>query len=326
MEILRARWPGAVLLLALGVLAYANTFPVPFVFDDFDSIVENPLVRDFGLVLDAARRDAAEVAGRPAWPAFKGRIVVVATLAANHAAHGLAVAGYHAVNLAIHLINGLLVAALAALVLARAHPAGGAGPLARWAPWATAALWLAHPVQTQAVTYLCQRFTSLAALFFLAALLLYVRAVGSGPRLRLPAYLGALAAAALALLSKQNAFTLIGVLVLWELAFEAAPARAKLARLAPFALLTVALFAWTVLGAGAGAPGTSLGDRIAGLSGSVIGFSRWDYLATQARVIVTYLRLLVLPVGQSLVWDVRVSTSLLEPAVVAAGAVSLALV
>jgi Flp pilus assembly protein TadD len=327
-ETRRTRWLGGALLLALGALVYGNTFSVPFVFDDFGAIVDNPLVRDFGLVLDPARRAAAEVDGRPAWPAFRGRIVAVATGATNFAAHGLAVAGFHAVNLAIHLLNGLLVAALAALVLARARSAPSAGALARWAPWAAAALWLAHPLQTQAVTYLCQRFTSLAALFFLVATLLYARAAGGGGRFRPAAYLGALVAAALGMLSKQNAFTLLGVLALWELAFESAPARRRLLRLAPFALLTGALFWWSLLGAdpsGTGAPGVGLGDRVAGLSGSVLGFSRWDYLATQARVIVSYLRLLVLPVGQNLVWDVRVSTSFAEPAVLATGALSVAL-
>ena len=45
------------------------------------------------------------------------------------------------------------------------------------------------------------------------------------------------------------------------------------------------------------------------------GMSRWDYLATQFRVLVTYLRILLLPIGQHVDYDYPVSRSFLEPRV-----------
>ena len=82
---------GVVLVLA-AVAAYANSFDGVFVLDDGRYVAENPRIRTLDLT-------GKLLAGR--------RPVVDVTLAFNYAAGELRVWGYHAVNLAIHVLAGL---------------------------------------------------------------------------------------------------------------------------------------------------------------------------------------------------------------------------
>jgi tetratricopeptide (TPR) repeat protein len=147
----------AATLSAATVLAYSNCWNVPFQFDDFDNIATNRGIRT--LVLPPGMKD--RLASRPV-----GRW----TLWLNYSLHELDVRGYHALNVAVHL-----AAALALFGLARRSlqlPAGGgrsAGEAA-WLAFAIALLWSLHPLQTQSVTYLIQRFESLMGLFALLSL------------------------------------------------------------------------------------------------------------------------------------------------------------
>ena len=122
---------------------------------------------------------------------------------------------------------------------------------------ATALLFACHPVQTQAVTYIVQRFASLATLLFLLALTCYIqarllvlpkKASGTSAPLswrlaRSGLYTLSLAAAVLAMKTKEIAFTLPVVVALYELSFlrpepsggQAAPYR-RIIGLLPLAL------------------------------------------------------------------------------------------
>lgn len=142
-----ARAPAAerlapLLLVAAVGLAWANAFRGEFQFDDWNVIVDDPRVTSLGAW----------------WRAMPGiRPLLKLSWALNHES-GLGLAGFHAVNLAIHAANALLVHG----VLRRrfAWPAGLAGAL----------VFALHPVQTEAVTYVSGRSTSLAAFLSLASL------------------------------------------------------------------------------------------------------------------------------------------------------------
>src|SRR5262245_35142631 len=81
------RWIAPVVLLAAGMLAYANSFATPLVFDGVTYILENPAIKNFRF-----------------WDGDFGgnRPVGFFTFSLNYAIGGFAVWGYHAVNLAIH--------------------------------------------------------------------------------------------------------------------------------------------------------------------------------------------------------------------------------
>ena len=152
--------PPLVVLAAVG-LAYANAFAGAFQFDDWNVIVGDPRVQSLAAW----------------WQSMPGiRPLLKLTYAANHAS-GLGLAGFHAVNVALHAVNALLVMALLRRLALR-H--GADAPTARFDALAGALLFALHPVQTEAVTYLSGRSTSLAAALALASLLAWVAGRESG--------------------------------------------------------------------------------------------------------------------------------------------------
>lgn len=306
MKFLARPWFQLLLIALVGALAYSDTFQVPFVFDDRTSILENQAIADLGRFL--AGEGLAYNARR-----FVGYL----SFALNYRLGGLNVAGYHAVNLAIHICTAWLVAALARLALRTpalrrpdADDQAGTGPLALL-PLLAALLFVAHPIQTQAVTYVVQRLASLATMLYLLSLVMYLRgrvAAGTGSR-ALPWFAGALLAGVAALATKEIAFTLPLALLLCELCFfEMTPGRRRALWLS-FCCLA-ALAAGAVL-----ASPQPLGDLISDVSQRLrlqTDMPRAHYLLTQCTVIVTYLRLLVFPAGQNLDYDYPVFTSLLQ--------------
>jgi tetratricopeptide (TPR) repeat protein len=153
---LRGRRREAALLLAATLIAYANAFGGVFQFDDFFAIVGEPGVQSLA-------------AWRESMPGL--RPLLKLTYALNHAL-GAGLAGFHAVNLAIHASSVLLAWALLGAWL----PEAGLDPgRSRAAALAAALLFALHPAQTEAVTYLSGRSMSLMALFSLAFLLAGLR-------------------------------------------------------------------------------------------------------------------------------------------------------
>jgi protein O-mannosyl-transferase len=197
---LAARWLGTAALAALVAIAYGNTFLVPFVWDDIAEIERNP---------------ALDTLWPPTVPMFEGgrlphRPLPYYTFALNRAfnrAVGLRPndpRSFHALNLAIHLANTVLVWWLVARTLERLGRADG--PAASACGWCAAAIWAAHPLCTQAVTYIYQRMESLAALGMLATLACFVAALDARRSRRWLA--GSLGCAVLAMASKETAAVL----------------------------------------------------------------------------------------------------------------------
>jgi tetratricopeptide (TPR) repeat protein len=100
------------------------------------------------------------------------------TFAANYAWGRAEVLGYHVVNVAIHLAAGTLLWALSRRLLRSPGTPSDLSRAAESLAWFIAALWLVHPLQTNAVTYTVQRFESLASLGILASLYAVVRCAG----------------------------------------------------------------------------------------------------------------------------------------------------
>src|SRR5215472_1160658 len=90
-------WLGPLLIVAFGAALYANSFSIPFLFDDYFQINDNPMVKVIEPLLDYLRRSR----GLPAL-----------TFALNYRFGGLNPWGFHLVNVVIHLANALLVYAV----------------------------------------------------------------------------------------------------------------------------------------------------------------------------------------------------------------------
>lgn len=151
------------LLVTAGVVAYANSFRVPFVFDDRYHIVESARIRQLW----------------PPWPILmhSSRPVLHLSLAVNYALGGLDPVGYHLFNLAFHILAGMVLFG----ILRRSLAAIGVKPpnTATWLAGLIALIWLVHPIQTEAVTYTIQRSESLMGLFYLLTLYCVIRMVDS---------------------------------------------------------------------------------------------------------------------------------------------------
>jgi hypothetical protein len=274
-----------VLIALLGLICYSNTFDASFHIDDYYNIVTNSKIRGF----DNFTADP-----------FSMRSVGFLTFAVNYSLHGLDVTGYHIANLAVHVLNAYLVYSIVVLTLSLS---GGAGYVTnpRYAALLAGLLFVTHPVQTQAVTYIVQRFASLATLFFLVSLSSYIKSrISKGAAVRLSFYVLFLFSALLAVKSKETAVTLPLVILIYEFMFFRERIGKRALYLLPM-LLSAALVPVFFLG-------TIVRDEVA-VSG--IG-----YFITQLRVVVTYIRLLVLPINQNFDYDYPIFNSFFEPPVV----------
>jgi len=303
------------LIILAGILIYSNTFDVPLVFDDEASIIDNPAIRDFGFFRDTGKLKTVMMY-QGVKDFFMTRYIGYLTFAFNYKLHGLSVFGYHAVNNTIHILNALLVYWLISSTLRTpflsAHPPSGDRERAfKYLPLLTSLMFICHPIQTQAVTYIVQRFTSLATLFYVLSLVLYINSRLTGKNLRRYAmYCLSLVSALLSMKTKEISFTLPFIISLYEFLFFDGKGKKRFLFLIPFllALLIIPLTLVAVKGSIADIAHIDESTRLAGGE----NIARSDYFYTQLRVIVTYMRLMLPPVTQNLDYDYPVYRSFFE--------------
>jgi len=151
-----------IIFIGLGIAIYSNAFHSEWHFDDLGYILHNSDIRNIADI-------------KAIWTAYpnSARFVPYYTFALNYHFHQYDVFGYHVVNVMIHLITALLVWWMATLILAtpRLH-ATEVGQNQKGIAFFAALIFLVHPIQIQAVTYITQRFASLATLFYVLSICL----------------------------------------------------------------------------------------------------------------------------------------------------------
>ena len=257
----------AIVAIALmAMVPYLNALGGDFVFDDVGVIRDNPVVQ----------RD-------PAWRVFTTvyepgalyRPLTMLSYVAN-ARIDRGPAGFHAVNLVLHVAVALALYALALRLLAAPRAA-----------WIAAALFAVHPVHTEAVSGIVGRAELLAALAALVALLALARALDAGGTMRWRWLVASWLAFAAGLLCKESAFTTIGLVLVvhWRLA-PADGWRRRAAVVAPYVAVGLAYLGLRLLVVGSLAlpavPG-SLDNPLAHVDLATrlrtAGIVLWDYLA-----------------------------------------------
>ena len=155
-------------ILAVGVIAaYRQTFSVPLLLDDRGAIAENSSIRRLWPIWQVlSPPNEAGVGGRP---------FLNLSFAVNYAFGGPAVAGYHLVNLLIHILASWTLFGLVQHTLLRPKLAERFGSFAIPLSLTIGAIWAWHPVQTESVTYISQRAESLMGLFYLLTLYCFAR-------------------------------------------------------------------------------------------------------------------------------------------------------
>ncbi len=278
-------------LILLGCLIYSNSFSGEFVCDDFGSIL--------------AHKDA--LAGfhlGKLWSAYDTRIVGGLSFAFNYALGGVNVPGYHIVNLLIHILNAILVYHLVLQMLTSpVMRQSRLTPLRDETAFFSSLIFLAHPLQTQAVSYIVQRYISLATLFFLAALICYGRARRDG-KIRDYAAAGLLALVSMA--TKEAVCILPLVIVIYDLVFWGGGKGDKRRRLV--ILSGGVILAVTVLLLARAREE----QKLFVLLDAPAVPNAWHYFLTELNVLRTYLRMLVWPYPQSHSYDYALRWSLFD--------------
>ena len=252
-----------------------------FAFDDYHNIVDNPALQPPALTLQSLWEAATSNASGP----LKRPLAALSFLV-NFKLFGAGAFAFKAVNLGLHLLNGVLVFALLNLLLPQVLRDGDT---ARRAALWTTALWLLHPLQVSTVLYVVQRMTSLAAGFTLLALWAYLRLrladIQGLPLNRLRHWVGFVLAAIAGLACKETALLIpvyIGVIELCALRFERAPGLRRL------------MGAGVVLG-GLGLTAMVLGSDVLERWFAARPFSAGERLLTETRVLWFYLGEILLP-------------------------------
>ena len=293
--------------VVVGLALYSRVIAVgPFIFDDTDYVLENPFIRAISTAISL--NDARQVG--------------YLSFAVNYALGGENPVGYHLFNVLVHVANSLLVVLLVLSLLRRLNDDESLPAWSVHAALLTGLLFLVHPLQTQSVSYITQRFTSLSTLLYLLSVLSYLfarRRMESGR-----SGTAGFAALALSLLStvaamrtKEIAITIPFMLIALDMLLYRTSrygARRYLLLL-PF-VLALAIIPLTIfgpeLGIGRAADGRTDDiryDKIHDLTQR----SPLQYFSTQMRVIPVYLRLLFVPVGQRVLYDFPVSARFLDP-------------
>lgn len=301
---------GLLLLIAFAGLIYVPGLSGPFVFDDYNNIVHNK-------ALAAAATDLGAL-----WQALMGgfagplkRPISILSFVFNFATTGLDPFWFKLTNVVIHLVNGLLVFAVARAALRLRNRLHGEFRDATGVALAVAALWLVHPAQLTSVLYVVQRMTSLSATFLFAGLYVYIVArtrLADGRPARVLLWLGVPALALASALAKENGLLLFLYASVMEAClfdFRAARAR-RPGSLAQWHLVFV------VLPTAAAAAWLLVHTDWSGAPSLTRPFNAIERLMTESRVLFLYLKVLALPTLPDLALfydDFTISRRLLEP-------------
>lgn len=304
--ILTRHTAGFVAALVATTALYAIGLRGTFMFDDFPNIVDN-------IALHVTQSTLANWL-QAAWASPSSdlqRPLASLSFALNHYFTGLDPWPMKATNLAIHLINGLLLYRLLRRLTAIVRPDSATVARDTWLAVLVAAAWLLHPINLGAVLYVVQRMESLAQTFVLLGLLCYVQARlrnARGEHAGWRLWLGVPACTMLGILAKESAALLPLYALLLELTLLRNLPRPRGALTAFF---TVFLLIPGLLG--------SLWLIPAALSESAYAhraFNLGERLLTEPRVLLDYATWILLPAPDMFSFyrdDYVVSTGWLTP-------------
>lgn len=311
-----------VILIAVVFAVYGQILFSSFHFDDRSSILENPALKSrSGILINL-------------WQYWPTRFLTTVSFFLNYRAGGINSSGYHLVDIIIHIINSILLYFLIKQSKLCHYPTSGitkhpveAEPANQmeFLAWMGALLFALHPLQTQAVSYIAQRATTLAAGFYLASLLFYIRGRNF--------YLLSWFLGALSMFCKEMAITLPLAIILWDVIFVKKSKRRRWPRLLAFGLLLLIIPAIILLNPehpkynDSGQISFRAGEKnFKELLGGIKAPDRREYALTQTRVLVTYLRLIILPFRQNLDYDYPIFFFFLQYKIVVSSLIILSLI
>jgi hypothetical protein len=293
------------LIVGVALVAYSNTFYVPFQFDDRPNIISNPNIQIKVFTWDRLERLIKNT--------YKESIRIFSyfTLALNYYFGEFNVFGYHLVNFIIHVASGIFLYGFLILTFRLPSLKEKYGPISYKVALFTGLIFISHPIQTQSVTYIVQRMASMAGMFYLLSMVLYIKGRLSSSRARFFYFGGMALSYLLGVFSKENVAILPLFIALYEFYFfqnlDLSPRGKKVVFVLLGALLILGAFGFIIWGQ------RYVNVIIEGYPYRT--FTIGERVLTQFRVVLYYLTLLVYPHPSrlNLDYDFPISKTLLDP-------------
>ncbi len=274
-------------LCVVTLIAYANSIGGGFIIDTPQLVLQDPRVQQA-----SAENVGLIISHTYWWPFFESglyRPITTLSFLFNYSVLGNATdgAGYHWVNLLLHVLNVLLLYALSLRLLK-----------SFWPSIFVAALWAVHPVLTESVTNIAGRGDLLAGIALLGGFLLYLKSTEATGIPRIAWLSGLAGLTAFGVFSKENAVAIVAVIVLYELVFWSDRKQLKGLLYGCAALLPPLLLMWyqrSVVLAGSSPPTILFVDN------PLTGAGFFTARLTALKVLAKYVWLLVWP--GALAWD-----------------------
>ncbi|PIQ81822.1 MAG: hypothetical protein COV76_06920 [Candidatus Omnitrophica bacterium CG11_big_fil_rev_8_21_14_0_20_64_10] len=266
----------ALLIGAVGIAIYANSLLAPFLFDDMIYLVNNERIQSLWPIWETLGPQ-----GYGNW-----RPMLSLSFALNYQLHGGRVLGYHIVNLGLFLLTGWLLFRFLTLLFQQPAFRERTGSAAGGLALAAVLVWLSHPIQTEAVTYITQRSGLLMGFFFLIALIESFRSFEPGAPARHQWF--AWAACVAGMLSREEMAAAPLIILAFDRLFISGTFRRAWRNHRRLHLGLLAC--WGIL-----PPLLAFGPKILEIQMFPRLLSPWNYLLTQSGVLLHYLRLILWP-------------------------------
>ena len=297
-------------LFILVLVTYSNTFDVPWHFDDTSNILKNKPLHLSELSIENIKNTFfASYDG-------KGRLyrpIACFSFALNYYLHGENVFGYHIVNFVTHVLSACFLFLFIYYTLNLTTIKTKFHSNAYFIALLSTAFWAVNPVQSQAVTYVVQRMTSMAGLFSIMSMYFYLKArVSVLKNQKMLYFAGCCLFGALALGSKENTIMLPVTLLIYDLILIEGISKNRLKKYAFFTLLVLCLCIVVALLL-AGPSLFSFKNLVSSYHNR--GFNLTERLLTEPRVILFYISLLLYPMPDRLCLEhgITLSTGLFTP-------------
>ena len=284
------RWMGFILgVLILGVAVFVVYYPAaggPFILDDFETIIDNPSVRQLWPLVGSGE-DRGPL-NPPDTAPSNGRPLVNLAMALNYHFGGLEPFGYRIVHMVVHVLTGLLLWAIVARTLRLNFFQGRFDRVAEPLAFACAFVWAMHPLHTETLVYVTQRTELMMGFFYLATLYCSMRYWATDRKAARTVWLTMATAVCLSgMLCKEMMVSAPVMMLLYERTFVTGSFRRALRRSWP--LYVGLVLTWVPIVAlnltGPRCPGAGFGR----------GATAWEWWFTQTKVLFLYLKLTVWP-------------------------------
>lgn len=296
----------AVLLIILICLIYSNTLNSGWHMDDYHNILQNSNIQIRTLNSDAIKNSFYS----PPPDGNLSRPLAYFSFALNWYWGQDNVTGYHVVNIAVHILTAFFLFLTISLLLQTPNDSGWDSNSIYFIALLSATLWAIHPIQIQGVTYIVQRMTSMAALFYIIGIFCYLNARITSYRASCFLFWGLCGFAfLLGLGSKNNAIMLPVSIIMMEFVFFRDLAQKSTQKQA------AVIFSGGVLMVAAAGFFLFMDGNLIVDGYAKRPFTMYQRLLTQPGIVLFYLSLIFYPIADrfSVTHDVTYATSLLTP-------------